>query len=625
MKLSLRWQAALMALLTLGFCALSGLMLWDLRREAWGNAIRSSHNLLAAVSQDVNRNLEIYSLSLHAVVDGLDRADVQAASPEMQDLILYDRAATAQYLDSILVLDEHGEVILDSKSRPPRSLRAAERDYFTVHRDHADAGLYLSLPFRSSLSGNDIIGVSLRRNHPDGSFAGIVLGTIRLAYFQELFGRFNLGPDDAVNMYRTDGTLLVRVPSGPDQIGRNIAGAETFRRFVTARSGEFVAKSALDGIERAYVFEHVGKLPLIVDVALSVRGIYAGWQNKAIVLASVLLLLCAAAVGLSVLLAQELRRRRRAEVAAQSNGEQYRLLADNATDLIMRFDAGRVPRYVSPGSRNLGLGPEELLEVWSSDLVHPDDREAAETPWRAAQEEGRSEATYRLRHRDGHYVWMEARYSRLPGDTGFTMVARDIGKRKAVERALQDANEELERLASTDALTGLFNRRAFDETLGREWRRAIREGSSVALLMIDADHFKAYNDHYGHQGGDAVLAAIGATIAQGVRRPGDTAARYGGEEFTVILSNTDIAGAQDVAERMRQAVVDLALPHVMHPARVVTVSIGLSSARPERGQEPAALLAAADAALYDAKAAGRGTVRQRNLEAALEVGWSGQD
>ncbi|MFC0408345.1 diguanylate cyclase [Roseomonas elaeocarpi] len=619
MKLSLRWQAALMVLLTLGFCGLSGLMLWEMRREAWNNNIRSSHNLLAAISQDVNRNLEIYSLSLQAVADGLDRADVRAASPEIQDLILYDRAATAQYLDSILVLDESGKVILDSKSRPPRSVQAADRDYFTVHRDRADAGLYVSLPFRSSLSGNEIIGVSLRRDHPDGSFAGIVLGTIRLAYFQELFSRLKLGPGDAVNMFRTDGTLLVRVPSGPDQVGRNIAGAETFRRFTAATSGEFVAKSAIDGVERAYVFEHVGQLPLIVDVALSVRGIYAGWQNKAVVLAAVLLLLCAAAVGLSMLLTQELRRRQAAELAARRSGEQYRLLADNATDLIMRFDAGRVPRYVSPGSRTLGLSPEELREVWSSDLVHPEDRESAEAPWHAAQEEGRSEATYRLRHRDGHYVWMEARYSRLPGDSGFTVVARDVGKRKAVEIALQEANEELARLASTDALTGLFNRRAFDDMLRREWRRAIREGGSVALLMIDADHFKAYNDHYGHQGGDAVLSAIANSIAQSVRRPGDTAARYGGEEFAVILSNTDTAGARDVAERIRQVVEGLALPHAMHPARVVTVSIGVSSARPQRGQEPAPLLAAADAALYDAKAAGRDTVRQRGVEAALDL------
>lgn len=612
-----------MGLLILGFCTVSALMLWELRRETWDTTMRGSQNLLAAISQDIGRNLEIYGLSLQAAVDGMNRPDVLAAAPEIQDAILYDRATTARYLNSILVLDENGTVIGDSRSRPPRQVNVSDRDYFTVHRDRSEVGLYLSLPFRSRLSGDDILGVSLRRNHPDGSFAGVVLGTIQLNYFRELFARFNLGPEDAVNLFRMDGTLLARVPDYEGHTGRNIAGAETFRRFVSEPRGEFVATSAIDGVERAYVFEHVRGFPLIVDVALSVKDIYSGWRSKALVLASVLALLCGASVGLGLMLRQEFRRRRKAEAAALLSGEQYRLLADNASDLIIRFDAQRVAQYVSPGSRSLGFNPEELKVLWSVDLVHRDDVAIAEDPWEVAQEDGRSEATYRLQHKDGHYVWMEAQFTHLAEAGGFAMVARDISKRKFVERKLHEANRELARLASTDGLTGLCNRRAFDEHLQREWRRAIRQGSSLALVMLDADHFKAYNDHYGHQGGDDVLRAIAQALEDATRRPSDYPARYGGEEFVAILPYTGLDGAAEVAERIRLAVQELHLPHDRSVKGFVSVSVGVAATAPLRGQDPAPLLAAADAALYEAKAAGRDTVRLRAL--SVNGGWKGQE
>jgi diguanylate cyclase (GGDEF)-like protein len=172
------------------------------------------------------------------------------------------------------------------------------------------------------------------------------------------------------------------------------------------------------------------------------------------------------------------------------------------------------------------------------------------------------------------------------------------------------AETKLRRIARTDDLTGLPNRRAFRETFEREWRQAIRSGSPLSLLYIDADFFKKFNDQYGHGRGDEVLRAIASTLDTNIRRPRDIAARFGGEEFVVILPETDATGAQIIAETIRQAILAIDVAHEGSPHKRVTVSIGVASATPSRGSERGTLQEAADMALYQAKAAGRNCVRR---------------
>lgn len=167
----------------------------------------------------------------------------------------------------------------------------------------------------------------------------------------------------------------------------------------------------------------------------------------------------------------------------------------------------------------------------------------------------------------------------------------------------------LEELALIDGLTYIPNRRRFDQLLAQEWSRARREGQSLAVAMIDVDHFKAYNDHYGHGAGDDCLRQVASAIKASLQRPGDTVARYGGEEFVLLLPNTDDQGALATAERVRAAVFDKNLPHAHSPAADrVSISLGVASTIPDSG-EPEALLKAADEALYKAKRAGRNRVR----------------
>ena len=177
-------------------------------------------------------------------------------------------------------------------------------------------------------------------------------------------------------------------------------------------------------------------------------------------------------------------------------------------------------------------------------------------------------------------------------------------------RELKKANKELERLASMDGLTGLANRRLFDQTLEKESKRAQREDNQLGLLMLDIDHFKYYNDTYGHQAGDECLKKLSAKMREILYRPGDMAARYGGEEFAVILPNTDQKGIKEVAERLRQEIKDLELEHKESPiSEYVTVSIGAVCAKPCQQAEPDKIVQAADKALYLAKEAGRDQVK----------------
>ena len=355
------------------------------------------------------------------------------------------------------------------RQRRPR-LNLADRDYFQVHQYRPDIGLYISRPFKGRLERReDSIALSRRLADKDGKFAGIVVGTLRLSYFRDLFSRLNVGRHGLITLARSDGTILMRHPSteGAYDIGGSFKDMPIFQRILRERSGSFTGRSTISGVDRLLTFRQIGELPLFVTVSQAVDDIYAEWWRRAIAIGSVTLILAV----IIIVLAAMFRR----------------------------------------------------------------------------------------------------------------------------------AQRELAAVAVTDGLTGLANRRCFDQMLQLEWQRAARTNTRLALLMIDVDNFKAFNDQHGHWKADEVLQAFGRLLKNcSGKRPGDLAARYGGEEFAVILPNTDTRSASVVAERIRVSMLERA-QNVDSP----TVSIGVASMRPRPDRYAAALLKAADTALYRAKANGR--------------------
>jgi diguanylate cyclase (GGDEF)-like protein len=202
-----------------------------------------------------------------------------------------------------------------------------------------------------------------------------------------------------------------------------------------------------------------------------------------------------------------------------------------------------------------------------------------------------------------------AAQNRLPGEfiplaRAFNAMAAKLGQR---ERELVATNDRLTVIASIDMLSGLANRRGFQSRLDFEWMKAQQCGSELSLLMIDVDHFKLFNDTYGHPEGDVCLSRLGETLSRVAAETAGFAGRYGGEEFCLLLPNTGAARALEIGEMVRAAVQSLAMPHVSS-YQIVTASVGVACTAPNSATRPGDLIEAADAALYAAKRRGRNTV-----------------
>lgn len=306
-----------------------------------------------------------------------------------------------------------------------------------------------------------------------------------------------------------------------------------------------------------------------------------------------------------------------AEQRLKESEMRYRLLAENGADVVFQYDLGLVRQYVSPACREvLGYEAEELIGKRAFGTTHPGDVEEVARAFQSVRNglAERAMVTHRMRRRDGKWIWVETQLRAMRDEqtgapSGVIGSLRDISVRKAAEDKLEEANRRLEALAGQDGLTGLANRRTFDDALSMEHRRASRERSRLALLMIDVDWFKAFNDRYGHPAGDECLKRVSRAIEATLPRPGDMVARFGGEEFAVLLPNTDEAGAALVADRIRRAVLALAIEHDACPSLVVTISAGVAAVAPNGfDADVETLVERADRALYRAKHLGRNVV-----------------
>ncbi|MEE4254300.1 MAG: sensor domain-containing diguanylate cyclase [Desulfuromusa sp.] len=207
------------------------------------------------------------------------------------------------------------------------------------------------------------------------------------------------------------------------------------------------------------------------------------------------------------------------------------------------------------------------------------------------------------------YLLTTAPLITINGSPGIVAQFKDITGRKQAKEALEQANMALEKMALVDGLTQIANRRCFDDTLAKEWQRLKRTEQPISLLLGDIDYFKKFNDHYGHQAGDDCLREVGTALASSVFRPADLVARYGGEEFVLLLPDVEAEGALKVAERVLEAIKALQIPHQASEVRnTVSISIGAATLTPTEDQQPAALIAMADEALYRAKEQGRNRV-----------------
>ncbi len=599
---SLRIGTALGALIGIGILAATAYIVVDARRDALAAADREANNVTSSIRRDISRNLEMFDLSLKGVLSALADPEARQLTGSARHLALFDNSARATYFSSILVMDENGAIAEDSWSIYPRPGIFADREFFRHHQNSESGELFVSQPFMSRLTSSRVISISRRINKQDGTFGGLVIGTLRTKYFEHLFDSLSLGPTGAIAVIHSDGMVVEQRPpaldTGEGGIGLDVG------RLLHATNDRVASDFAKDGVARLYVVRQVENLPLHVVVGLSMTDILGPWRRKAIVTVGGTLVLISALLVLAIVSVREMERRRRSERRALSSEARYRLLASNSSDGIVVRNADGYRLYASPAYyRIIGRTAEDLGQRRLLEFLDEDGRIAVQNTFeRLKAGEQNVIESFRCPRPDGSSVWVEAISSPIYDDDGaLKEVVTNV--RDATDRKL--AEEKLEEAASTDRVTGIANRRIFDERFSSEWRRASYEQMPLSLLMIDVDHFKGFNDRYGHLLGDVALKQVAAVTVAQLHRARDFAARFGGEEYVVVLPETSREDALAIGEKIRRSVAATAVVDGKDGGLRITVSVGVATIWPQVDYRETILIEMADGALYDAKARGR--------------------
>jgi diguanylate cyclase (GGDEF)-like protein/PAS domain S-box-containing protein len=598
------------ALICVALLTLSSLRELSLRHEALKAAEVDVANIAQSLVQHADDSFELADSLIIGLVhrlesDGIGPGAVQRLRDDI-DL----RKGTMGRVRGLFVYDAAGRWLATTEPVNPALFNNSDREYFKQHRASPDKGLLIGSPIRSRSGGQWVITASRRFDHPDGSFAGVVLATIDASYFSNFYKRFDLGSTGVITLIDKSGIVLARSVDNDASVGRDISSTPLIRDLNTrGPAGLYYFKSPFDQTLRLSFYRLSERFPLLVLATEAKDEVLAPWRGEATIRMALVLCLVTLIAGTGVYLVRQLLKGQRIAAVLAAKEADFRLLAEESSDMVMRIGFDERIIYVSPSCvRLLGWSAEQLAGTLALAGVNDEDlphvRETVQALKRGDVEETR--LVYRTRHRQGGEIWLETalRATRDPESgrvNGVVAISRDMTAHKDLEKRLAT-------LATRDGLTGLANRRHFDDMLQQEWRRAERDGTPVSLVMMDVDNFKKFNDQYGHQAGDSCLKAVARAIAAEARRPADLAARYGGEEFVLLLPNTDEVGCALVAERFRQSLEALNMPHALNPpTKRVTMSIGGATGWPNaetQGNHPS-LIAAADRALYAAKHAGR--------------------
>lgn len=483
----IRTTIGFIALVIITFLGVEGSRAWRDYHRAFNEASNTVTNLARATAQhaeDAVRQVDLLTDALGERIEGDGLANLNV--PRIHGLLV-QQASIMPQVHGLFVYGADGRWIVTDKSATPEGANNSDRDYFIYHRTHTDRRVRIGEVITSRSTGDLIIPVSRRLNNPDGSFAGVLLGTIKVSYFSDYYADFKIDQQGALVLALRSGLVLVRRPFTPGITERSLAEGDVFKQYLpTSDTGVVEVKAIVDGTYRLYGYRALTRYPLVVEAGLSRDSITGPWRQDLLKTSMYSLILISVLVGFGLVLLRQLRQR---------------LTAENE---------------------------------------------------------------------------------------------------------LREAHEAMKEMALTDSLTGLGNRRKLDTLLGQEISRARREGCAVALIMIDVDLFKQFNDRYGHGRGDDCLRRIAIALRQSLKGPADIAVRYGGEEFIVLLPNTSGEGASLIAEAILAAIRELGIEHSDHPLGIVTVSAGIATCLPTSDDVTAdSLIKEADAFLYLAKHSGR--------------------
>jgi diguanylate cyclase (GGDEF)-like protein/PAS domain S-box-containing protein len=602
------WAAIFVALACAAIIASTGWTEWESRDAEMRNAEIELGNLGRSLVQHADGTAELAGSLLAGMVAALENDGENPGRIARLQSFLNMRKPTIGRIHGLFVYDETGRWLATTEAVNLAEQNNGDRDYFQYHRNSPDRTTFIGRPVHSKAGGQWVITLSRRWNHSDGSFGGVVLATVDVSYFWEFYSHFDIGARGSIALVSRDGIILARNPDN-GSVGRDISERPVFKGISKqASEGAMQFRSAVDGVQRLGFYKQSDRYPLVIVITKAQSDVLARWRHNAIhrVLFVLSLVVLIALIGLY--LVRQLLHGQRMAAALVAKEENFRVLAESSSDMVTRIGLDERISYVSPSCANVvGWRPDQLTGTAALAGVNALDLPKVKKTVAALRRGNAEEAriSYRTRHREKVEIWIESNLRvtrKVNGEIdGVVAISRDITAQKGLE-------ERLETLAIEDGLTGLANRRRFDERLQEEWTRALRDGKPLSLLMIDVDHFKIFNDEYGHPAGDACLRSVAGVLAVEAKRTTDLAARYGGEEFALLLPDTDAAGCARIGRRICRELRKTDIPHKSNlPSGRVTASAGGAVCWPasEGSAQPASLVEVADRALYAAKEGGR--------------------
>ena len=518
------WLRAAAFVVALGIPAILAYSLRQQYVHELADAEQLTVNMARSLEQHAARTLEAIDTYLGAVApliaprkDGLPLDTIHAA--------LREQFVRSHHLHNLIVTDAKGRSIIEAVEFPARPLDVHDRDYFQELRDAQHGDLVIGQPIIGRLTGRLLLPIARRIDNPDGTFAGIVQAMLTPETFQSFYDRIDNGPGATLDLWRADGTLLVRSPLRPGLVGKNFAETPIYRLHVPFRDAKpFWALSSVDGVERVIAFSYLDGYPLYVSASLGRTDAFAAWHRSVLTQSAIAGGLTLVLVTALLWLAREVERRRVADAEIRTSEARYRLLAENTSDIIIWSDLETRRRYISPAvTPMLGYKPEDLIGTRPLDFIHPDDARG----YRRVLDDltsGRVEqavTVQRYRHHDGRrWVWMEISF-KLTRDAatgaadGYIASLRDIGQRKAAEEALRQSEERLA-LAIRSGNDGLWDWSGETQTLWfsgrllhlfgyepdeiepslRSWAGLLHSDDRKRALRAFFDHLKGIADAY---------------------------------------------------------------------------------------------------------------------------------
>ena len=609
---------------------IGGLLWWMWASDRDAVEQRETDRLRAAATVIERKTIRKLETGNRALQGFMNRLDAWQKSPTTwADASAYLEAVADSNPDFTLLffLDAKGTVLASSgegKSNLGRDF--SQRPYFqSVKRQPAADTLYVSEPFQT-LRGRYAINLVRALVGPDGELRGVVVAGLEPQTLRTFLNSTLYADDMWVSIAHGNGVQLMMEPDKAGQSGLQLnrpgslfekhtvnGGRETVAKGVTMGTGQF--RFTVLRTVRLPVLKMDGGL--VLAVSREHDAVFHSSEKLRQNFALIFLIMALGAAG-SLSLNQSIR------FAAKQSAAQARQELEERDETLRRFfllnqdlfaivdETGHYTRVNEAWSALLGYSQDQIVGNPVGQVSHPDDRGKVDD-YRQRLTEGMpvGGVVTRVRHVQGHYLDIEWRVLHA-GDQVF-LNGRDVSREKANMREMEKVNTQLaeqklalQEMAFHDGLTGVFNRRYFDEVLHAEWRACAREGKVIAVLLLDIDHFKLYNDTYGHLQGDECLKHVATELQNRFKRPRDFVARYGGEEFVALLSDTDEKGALHKANEVVQAIAAMHIKHEKSPVQpYVTVSVGVAVVTPNLVDLPESLVQRADAVLYEAKSTGR--------------------